>query len=83
MAQVSTMLHGSIAHALNHRADAVEYAQTFGRGLNRTDTDTFVGMYVNQLTLDYGTRGRAGLERFFDEAYRKKLIPAKVAVEFV
>ena len=51
--------------------------------LNRQDTDTFVGMYVNQLTLDYGTRGRAGLQRFFDEAFEKKLIPKKVDVEFV
>jgi len=83
MKQVSEMLHGSIAHALSHRAAAVEYAQTFGRGLNRADTDTFVGMYVNQLTLDYGTRGRAGLERFFEEAYEKRLIPEKVNVEFV
>ena len=83
MKQVSEMLHGSIAHALSHRAAAVEYAQTFGRGLNRTDTDTFVGMYVNQLTLDYGTRGRAGLEKFFAEAYEKRLIPSKIAVEFV
>ena len=77
------MLHDSIAHALNHRADAVEYAQTFGRGLDRADTDKFVGMYVNQLTLDYGTRGRAGLERFFAEAYEKKLIAQPVKVEFV
>jgi 1,4-dihydroxy-6-naphthoate synthase len=83
MKQVSTMLHGSIAHALDHRADAVEYAQTFGRGLNKADTDTFVGMYVNQLTLDYGVRGRAALERFFGEAYDKQLIPKKVHVEFV
>jgi len=80
---VSKMLHDSIAHALNNRAAAVEYALAFGRGLNRKDTDTFVGMYVNQLTLDYGTRGRAGLERFFGEAYEKKLIPHKVNVEFV
>jgi len=83
MARVSTMLHDSIAHALNHRADAVEYAQQFGRGLDRKDTDTFVGMYVNQLTLDYGPRGRAALERFFTEAYEKKLIPKPVKVEFV
>lgn len=83
MRQVSTMLHDSIAHALNHRAAAVEYAQTFGRGLDNADTDTFVGMYVNQLTLDYGTRGRAALERFFTEAYEKKLIPAKINIEFV
>lgn len=83
MQQVSTMLHDSVAYALNHRAAAVEYAQTYGRGLNRADTDTFVGMYVNQLTLDYGDRGRAALTRFFTEAYEKKLIPRPVAVEFV
>lgn len=83
MARVSTMLHDSIAHALNHRGDAVEYALQFGRGLDRKDTDTFVGMYVNQLTLDYGPRGRAALERFFAEAYEKKLIPKPVTVEFV
>jgi predicted solute-binding protein len=40
-------------------------------------------MYVNQLTLDYGARGRAGLERFFTEAFEKKLIPKQIKVEFV
>jgi 1,4-dihydroxy-6-naphthoate synthase len=80
---VSTMLHDSIAYALDHRAEAVEYAQQFGRGLDRKDTDTFVGMYVNQLTLDYGVRGRAALERFFGEAFEKKLIPKPITVEFV
>ena len=83
MARVSTMLHDSIAHALNNRVAAVEYAQQFGRGLDKSDTDTFVGMYVNQLTLDYGPRGRAALERFFTEAFEKKLIPKAVKVEFV
>jgi 1,4-dihydroxy-6-naphthoate synthase len=83
MRTISTMLHDSIAHALGHREAAVEYAQTFGRGLNRADTDRFVGMYVNQLTLDYGPRGRAALERFFGEAYEKKLIPSAIRVEFV
>lgn len=83
MRTVSTMLHDSIAYALNHRADAVTYAEQFGRGLNRPDIDKFVGMYVNQLTLDYGPRGRAALARFFNEAYEKKLIPAPVPVEFV
>jgi 1,4-dihydroxy-6-naphthoate synthase len=79
---VSKMLHDSIAHALDHRQDAVDYAIQFGRGLGREDTDTFVGMYVNQLTLDYGDRGRAALERWFSEAYDKALIPAPVAVTF-
>jgi len=80
---VSKMLHDSIAYALSHRADAVTYAQTYGRGLDRGETDKFVGMYVNQLTLDYGPRGRAGLERFFTEAFEKGLIPTRVPVEFV
>ncbi len=83
MARVSKMLHDSIAHALSHRAEAVAYAQQFGRGLGRDDTDTFVGMYVNQLTLDYGDRGRAAVDRFFTEAFEKSLIPARVPVEFV
>jgi 1,4-dihydroxy-6-naphthoate synthase len=83
MRTVSKMLHDSIAYALNNRAAAVKYAETFGRGLATKDVDTFVGMYVNQLTLDYGDRGRAALERFFSEAFEKGLVPVKVPVEFV
>ena len=83
MKKISRMLHDSIAYALANREAAVEYAQQFGRGLNRPDTDRFVGMYVNQLTLNYGERGRAALERFFSEAYEKGLIPQRVPVEFV
>jgi 1,4-dihydroxy-6-naphthoate synthase len=83
MSRVSKMLHDSIAHALSHRADAVEYALQYGRGLDRESTDQFVGMYVNALTLDYGERGRAALERFFGEAYDNGLIPNKVPIEFV
>jgi 1,4-dihydroxy-6-naphthoate synthase len=79
---VSKMLHDSIAHALSNRADAVEYALQFGRGLDRARTDRFVGMYVNDLTLSYGDRGRKGLERLMNEAYDKGLIPQRVAVEF-
>ncbi len=83
MRTVSKMLHDSIAYALDHREAAVDYAQQFGRGLKRPDIDKFVGMYVNQLTLDYGERGRAGLARFFAEAFEKHLIPKPVPVEFV
>ena len=60
MRKVSKMLHDSIAYALSHREEAVEYALQFGRGLDRARTDKFVGMYVNDLTLDYGDRGRRG-----------------------
>jgi 1,4-dihydroxy-6-naphthoate synthase len=79
---VSKMLHDSIAHALAHRAEAVDYAEQFGRGLDRRDIDRFVGMYVNQLTLDYGPRGRAALERFFGEAFERGLIPKRIPIEF-
>jgi 1,4-dihydroxy-6-naphthoate synthase len=79
---VSKMLHDSITYGLDHRGAAVEYAEQFGRGLDRRSTDTFVGMYVNQLTVDYGSRGRTALERFFGDAFERGLIPNKVVVEF-
>jgi 1,4-dihydroxy-6-naphthoate synthase len=83
MLRVSTILHDSIAHALNNREDAVAYAITYGRGLDVERTDKFVGMYVNQLTLDYGERGREAVRRFMGEAHEKGLIPNPVDVVFV
>jgi 1,4-dihydroxy-6-naphthoate synthase len=80
--KVSKLLHDSIAYALSHRKEAVEYAQQFGRGLDKERTDKFVGMYVNDLTLGYGERGRKGVERLMAEAYEKGLIPKPVPVEF-
>ena len=80
--KVSKMLHDSIAYALSHRREAVEYAEQFGRGLDRERTDKFVGMYVNDLTLGYGDRGRLAVERLMTEAFEKGLIPQRVPVEF-
>ena len=80
--KVSKLLHESIAYALSNRKAAVEYAQQFGRGLDKERTDTFVGMYVNDLTLGYGERGRQGVERLMNEAFEKGLIPNRVPVEF-
>jgi len=82
IAKVSKLLHDSIAYALSHRKEAVEYAQQFGRGLDRDRTDRFVGMYVNDLTLGYGERGRQGVERLMADAFEKGLIPKRVPVEF-
>ncbi len=82
IAKVSKMLHDSIAYALSHRPEAVEYALQFGRGLDRAKTDRFVGMYVNELTLGYGERGRNGLERLMTDAYERGLIPHPVPVVF-
>jgi 1,4-dihydroxy-6-naphthoate synthase len=83
MSRVAALLHASIAHGLAHRAEALAYAQRFGRGLDVARTDRFVGMYVNELTLGYGERGRRAVERFLDEAWQRGLVPGPVAVEFV
>ena len=83
MLDVSRLLHASIAHALDHRDDAIAYALDFGRDLDVDRTDRFVGMYVNELTLDYGERGRAAVERLFADAYDRRLVPRPVPVEFV
>ena len=80
--KVSKLLHDSISYALSHRKDAVEYAQQFGRGLDQERTDKFVGMYVNDLTLGYGERGRKAVERLMTEAFEKGIIPKRVPVEF-
>jgi 1,4-dihydroxy-6-naphthoate synthase len=79
---VSKILHDSIAHALSHREQAVEYALQFGRGLDRARTDKFVGMYVNKLTLSYGERGRQAVERLLSDAFERGFIPQRVPVEF-
>jgi 1,4-dihydroxy-6-naphthoate synthase len=80
--KVSTLLHDSIAYALSHRKEAIDYAQQFGRGLDKDRTDRFVGMYVNDLTLGYGERGRKGVERLMNDAFENGLIPRRVPVEF-
>ena len=80
--KVSTLLHESIAYALAHRKEAVEYAQQFGRGLDQARTDTFVGMYVNDLTLGYGERGTEAVRRLMKDAFAAGLIPKPVTVEF-
>lgn len=82
VATVSRILHASIAYALDHRDEALDYALQFGRGLDRAKADRFVGMYVNELTLQYGDRGRTAVQRLMDEAWHHRLIPSRVAVEF-
>jgi 5,8-dihydroxy-2-naphthoate synthase len=83
MRKVSRLLRASIAYALDHRPEALAYAKQFGRGLDDARTDRFVGMYVNDLTLDYGKRGRTAVRRLFDEAWRARLVPRQVDVDFV
>jgi len=78
---LSRLLHDSIAFGLQHRDEAVQYSMQFGRGLDRARTDKFVGMYVNELTLDYGERGRQAVTRLLTDAEAAGLIPP-VHLEF-
>jgi len=79
---LSKMLHDSIAYALAHREEAVDYAMQFGRGLDKKRTDRFVGMYVNDLTLEYGDRGRQAVHRLLGDAQAAGLLPKPVQIEF-
>jgi 1,4-dihydroxy-6-naphthoate synthase len=81
--RVSQDIRKSIQYALDHRDEAIDYAIQFSRGLDMQKADRFIGMYVNELTLDYGDEGREAVIRLLNEAYDKRIIPHKVAIEFV
>jgi 1,4-dihydroxy-6-naphthoate synthase len=82
IATLSRLLHDSIAYGLEHRDEAIEHAMQFGRGLDRTRTDRFVGMYVNGLTLDYGERGRLAVTRLLGDAEAAGLLTQHVNIEY-
>ncbi len=83
MRQVSHVLRESIQYGLDHREEALSYAMRFARDMERRLADRFVGMYVNDLTLDYGERGRAAVHRLLAMAHEQGVIPHQVKVEFV
>jgi 1,4-dihydroxy-6-naphthoate synthase len=81
--QISRLLKESIRYGLDHRQDALSYALQYARDMDRGLADQFVGMYVNEWTLDYGPRGRAAVAKLLDEAHRAGVIAHPVHVEFV
>jgi 1,4-dihydroxy-6-naphthoate synthase len=83
MKQVSRHLHRSIMYSMENREDALQYAMQFARDMAPEVADRFVAMWVNELTLDYGERGKEGVRRLLDEGYKAGIIPHKVEVEFV
>jgi 1,4-dihydroxy-6-naphthoate synthase len=83
MRALTKMYRDSIAFGLAHRADALDYAKDFGRGLDDRLNDRFVGMYVNDLTLDYGERGRRSIQLFLDEGVKAGIVPPIAPVTFV
>lgn len=83
MQEVTDILKRSIQFSLDHRAQAVEYALQFGRDLNRELADRFVGMYVNDWTLDYGSRGREAISRLLEEGARAGIVPRIGQIDYV
>ncbi|MDY3551256.1 MqnA/MqnD/SBP family protein [Gemmata sp. JC717] len=83
MREVSRLIKQSIQYALDHRAEALQYALTYARDMDVGLADKFVGMYVNDWTLDYGERGRAAIRKLLGEAHRAGVIPSPVELEFV
>jgi 1,4-dihydroxy-6-naphthoate synthase len=81
--RVSEILTGSIRFSLEHRSQAVEHALKYARDMGRDLADKFVGMYVNDWTLDYGERGRESIRRFLGRAFTAELIPHRQELEFV
>ncbi len=79
----SQLFKASIQYALDHRADALAYALQYGRGIGCDLGDPFVGMYVNDLTIDLGEKGKAGFRRLLAEAHKAGLLPQSVELEFV
>ena len=81
--KISRHLRASIAYGLEHREAALDHAMSFARGLDRSKADTFVGMYVNEWTLDYGDRGREAVRLLLRRGVEAGIIPKAVNVEFV
>jgi 1,4-dihydroxy-6-naphthoate synthase len=81
--QIAQDLKASIEYGLHHRPDALNHASKYNRGISDSQTDAFVGMYVNHWTVDYGERGREAVTTLLDRAHQAGLIPNRVDVEFV
>ena len=76
--QISRLLKESIRYALDHRDEALAYALQYARDMDKALADRFVGMYVNDWTLDYGPRGREAVRRLLDEGHQAGVIPSPV-----
>ena len=80
---VNRLLKQSIEYGLEHRKEALDYAMRYGRDLNPERADRFVGMYVNDWTLDFGERGREACRRLLESGYKSGIIPKLVEPEFI
>jgi 1,4-dihydroxy-6-naphthoate synthase len=83
MARLTRLVRETVRHSLAHRPQALAYAMTFARGMDPNVADRFVGMWVNDMTVDMGERGRRAVQVFLDRGVEAGVIPKKVALDFV
>jgi 1,4-dihydroxy-6-naphthoate synthase len=81
--KISNLLRESVRYAMENRDEALRYALKFARGMDEKLADKFVGMYVNELTLDCGEVGKKAIQLFLDLGYEKGLIPKKIEIELL
>jgi 1,4-dihydroxy-6-naphthoate synthase len=79
----TTAIRDSIQHALDHREAALDYAMQFARDLDAQHANSYIGMYVNDRTIDYGESGREAIRRLLDMGYERGVIPHKAKIDFV
>ncbi|HVT04225.1 MAG TPA: MqnA/MqnD/SBP family protein [Thermoanaerobaculia bacterium] len=82
MRRASAILKKSIEYSLEHRSEALDYAMQYGRALDKERADRFVGMWVNELTIDYGDRGREAVREFLSRAAAAGLLPEVKSYDF-
>ena len=80
--RITSLIKQSIQYSLEHREGGLAYAMNYARDMETELADRFVGMYVNDYTLDYGEKGRAGVRALMERGYRSGVIPHPVDVEF-
>jgi 1,4-dihydroxy-6-naphthoate synthase len=83
MARLTRLVRETVRHSLAHRREALEYAMTFARGMDPAVADRFVGMWVNDMTLEMGERGRRAVQLFLDRGFEAGVVPRRVALDFV
>jgi 1,4-dihydroxy-6-naphthoate synthase len=83
MARLTALVRETVRYALAHRADALAYAMSFARGMDPRVADRFVGMWVNEMTVDCGERGERAVQELLDRGHAAGVIPRAVRVEFV
>ncbi len=81
--KITALLKESIQYSLDHRSRGLEYAMTYARDMETALADKFVGMYVNDYTLDYGDKGRAGVQELLRRGNEAGIIPHRVDADFV